>query len=183
MFLLIGKTSALTMNIAGVIKDWMLIFFSYAVFHAPVTRLNLFGYAFCCTGVGIYNWQKLQVGRLGRTPHAFAACQPRCCWGVHSSCRSHPASGPERRLSAIAGHSSAGTGLGTWAAPVRPALTLYCSSCGANGRKSMLGPHLHSLALFGHFPAAAEKEGAAEAARGGGRQGRVRRCRGAAAAA
>ena len=32
VFLLIGKTSALTMNIAGVIKDWMLIFFSYSVF-------------------------------------------------------------------------------------------------------------------------------------------------------
>lgn len=61
VFLLIGKTSALTMNIAGVIKDWMLIFFSFYVFHAPVTKLNLFGYAFCCTGVGIYNWQKLQV--------------------------------------------------------------------------------------------------------------------------
>ena len=25
-----------------------------------MTRLNLCGYAFCCTGVGIYNWQKLQ---------------------------------------------------------------------------------------------------------------------------
>lgn len=61
VFLLIGKTSALTMNIAGVIKDWMLIFFSYSVFHAPVTALNLFGYAFCCTGVGVYNYQKLQV--------------------------------------------------------------------------------------------------------------------------
>lgn len=61
VFLLIGKTSALTMNIAGVIKDWMLIFFSYYVFLAPVTRLNLFGYAFCCTGVGIYNYQKLQL--------------------------------------------------------------------------------------------------------------------------
>lgn len=75
MFLLIGKTSALTMNIAGVIKDWMLIFFSYSVFHAPVTRLNLFGYLFCCTGVGIYNWQKLQVGRpcaaAGMVPSAM----------------------------------------------------------------------------------------------------------------
>jgi len=49
------------MNIAGVIKDWMLIFFSYAVFHAPVTRLNLVGYAFCCSGVGVYNYQKLQM--------------------------------------------------------------------------------------------------------------------------
>jgi len=49
------------MNIAGVIKDWMLIFFSYAVFHAPVTRLNLIGYAFCCSGVAVYNYQKLQM--------------------------------------------------------------------------------------------------------------------------
>jgi hypothetical protein len=50
VFLLIGKTSALTMNIAGVIKDWMLIFFSFSLFHAPVTKLNLTGYAFCCSG-------------------------------------------------------------------------------------------------------------------------------------
>lgn len=48
VFLLIGKTSALTMNIAGVIKDWMLIFFSFYLFHAPVTNLNLLGYVFCC---------------------------------------------------------------------------------------------------------------------------------------
>lgn len=60
VFLLIGKTSALTMNIAGVIKDWMLIFFSYYVFQAPVTRLNLIGYFFCCSGVAVYNYQKLQ---------------------------------------------------------------------------------------------------------------------------
>lgn len=60
VFLLIGKTSALTMNIAGVIKDWALIFFSYSVFKAPVTALNLFGYLFCCSGVAVYNWQKLQ---------------------------------------------------------------------------------------------------------------------------
>ena len=43
VFLLIGKTSALTMNIAGVIKDWLLIYSSYSVFHAPVTPLNLAG--------------------------------------------------------------------------------------------------------------------------------------------
>lgn len=62
VFLLIGKTSALTMNIAGVIKDWMLIFFSFHLFHAPVTVLNLVGYAFCVAGVAVYNFQKLQVG-------------------------------------------------------------------------------------------------------------------------
>jgi len=51
VFLLIGKTSALTMNIAGVIKDWLLIFFSFFVFKAPVTAINLLGYLFCCAGV------------------------------------------------------------------------------------------------------------------------------------
>ncbi|EFJ45992.1 hypothetical protein VOLCADRAFT_63129 [Volvox carteri f. nagariensis] len=61
VFLLIGKTSALTMNIAGVIKDWMLIFFSFYLFHAPVTTLNLLGYAFCCSGVVVYNHMKLQM--------------------------------------------------------------------------------------------------------------------------
>lgn len=66
VFLLIGKTSALTMNIAGVIKDWMLIFFSYYLFHAPVTALNLAGYAFCVAGVAVYNYQKLQVCALLR---------------------------------------------------------------------------------------------------------------------
>ena len=61
MFLLIGKTSALTMNIAGVIKDWMLIFFSYSVFKAPVTATSLLGYVFCCSGVVVYNHMKLQA--------------------------------------------------------------------------------------------------------------------------
>ena len=32
VFLLIGKTSALTMNIAGVVKDWMLILLSYLLY-------------------------------------------------------------------------------------------------------------------------------------------------------
>ncbi|PNW80203.1 hypothetical protein CHLRE_08g382350v5 [Chlamydomonas reinhardtii] len=61
VFLLIGKTSALTMNIAGVIKDWMLIFFSFYLFKAPVTTINLLGYAFCCSGVVVYNHMKLQM--------------------------------------------------------------------------------------------------------------------------
>ncbi|QDZ20302.1 solute carrier protein [Chloropicon primus] len=60
VFMLIGKTSALTMNIAGVIKDWLLIWFSFSVFQAPVTMLNLAGYVFCCAGVAVYNYMKLQ---------------------------------------------------------------------------------------------------------------------------
>ena len=36
VFLLIGKTSALTMNVAGVIKDWLLIGLSALIFQAQV---------------------------------------------------------------------------------------------------------------------------------------------------
>lgn len=32
VFLLIGKTSALTMNIAGVVKDWLLIALSWLLY-------------------------------------------------------------------------------------------------------------------------------------------------------
>ena len=39
VFMLIGKTSALTMNIAGVIKDWLLIGLSVLIFKAQVHRL------------------------------------------------------------------------------------------------------------------------------------------------
>ena len=45
VFLLIGKTSALTMNIAGVIKDWMLIFASQHLFGNSVSFLNYLGCA------------------------------------------------------------------------------------------------------------------------------------------
>ncbi|KAK9805398.1 hypothetical protein WJX73_000561 [Symbiochloris irregularis] len=60
VFLLVGKTSALTMNIAGVIKDWMLIALSSLLFHAPISRLNLGGYLIAFGGVCWYNYSKLQ---------------------------------------------------------------------------------------------------------------------------
>lgn len=61
VFLLIGKTSALTMNIAGVVKDWILIFLSAAMFKSVVTQLNLFGYFIAFVAVGWYNYRKLQA--------------------------------------------------------------------------------------------------------------------------
>eukprot|EP00238_Polyblepharides_amylifera_P012553 CAMPEP_0196585170 /NCGR_PEP_ID=MMETSP1081-20130531/49735_1 /TAXON_ID=36882 /ORGANISM="Pyramimonas amylifera, Strain CCMP720" /LENGTH=309 /DNA_ID=CAMNT_0041906631 /DNA_START=279 /DNA_END=1208 /DNA_ORIENTATION=- len=60
VFLLIGKTSALTMNIAGVIKDWLLIWMSANVFAAPVSTLNLAGYFLAFMAVVFYNNHKLQ---------------------------------------------------------------------------------------------------------------------------
>jgi hypothetical protein len=77
VFLLIGKTSALTMNIAGVVKDWMLIGLSVVLYQvrilltaahssitvfpqSPVTQLNLIGYLIAFAAVCFYNYQKIQ---------------------------------------------------------------------------------------------------------------------------
>ncbi|XP_030548364.1 probable sugar phosphate/phosphate translocator At5g25400 [Rhodamnia argentea] len=61
VFLLVGKTSALTMNVAGVVKDWLLIAFSWSVIKDTVTPVNLFGYGLAFLGVGYYNHAKLQA--------------------------------------------------------------------------------------------------------------------------
>lgn len=60
VFLLVGKTSALTMNVAGVVKDWLLIAFSWSVIKDTVTPINLLGYALAFLGVAYYNHAKLQ---------------------------------------------------------------------------------------------------------------------------
>ncbi|PNW79459.1 hypothetical protein CHLRE_09g415900v5 [Chlamydomonas reinhardtii] len=60
VFLLIGRSSALTMNIAGVIKDWLLIMLSVLLYGSPVTTLQLFGYGVAFAGVTWYNIQKIQ---------------------------------------------------------------------------------------------------------------------------
>lgn len=63
VFLLIGKTSALTMNIAGVIKDWMLIFASQHLFGNTVSFLNYVGYVIAFLSVGMYNFNKLRAAK------------------------------------------------------------------------------------------------------------------------
>jgi hypothetical protein len=60
VFLLVGKTSALTMNVAGVVKDWLLIAFSWTVIKDTVTPINLVGYGIAFLGVAYYNHAKLQ---------------------------------------------------------------------------------------------------------------------------
>jgi hypothetical protein len=61
VFLLIGKSSALTMNIAGVVKDWMLIYLSWVIFAGPITPLNLIGYGIAFSAVCWYNYVKLRA--------------------------------------------------------------------------------------------------------------------------
>ncbi|KAK4790923.1 hypothetical protein SAY86_031336 [Trapa natans] len=67
VFLLVGKTSALTMNVAGVVKDWLLIAFSWSVIKDTVTPINLFGYGIAFLGVGYYNHAKLQALKASET--------------------------------------------------------------------------------------------------------------------
>ncbi|CAN1325192.1 Probable sugar phosphate/phosphate translocator At4g32390 [Linum perenne] len=55
------RTSALTMNVAGVVKDWLLIAFSWSVIKDTVTPINLVGYGLAFLGVAYYNHAKLQA--------------------------------------------------------------------------------------------------------------------------
>ena len=61
VFLLVGRTSALTMNVAGVLKDWLLIGASARWLGAPVSPLNLGGYSVALCGVLWYNAAKLKA--------------------------------------------------------------------------------------------------------------------------
>ncbi len=54
VFLLIGRTSALTLNIGGVAKDWLLIGLSVTLYHSVVSRLNLAGYLVSFLSVRIF---------------------------------------------------------------------------------------------------------------------------------
>ena len=60
VYLLIGKTSALTMNVAGVIKDWILIFISSFLFDAPISNIQLGGYLLAFLAVCYYNYAKFK---------------------------------------------------------------------------------------------------------------------------
>ena len=56
------------MNIAGVVKDWMLIGLSVLMYASPVTPLNLGGYFVAFLAVCMYNYRKLQSMKKGPPP-------------------------------------------------------------------------------------------------------------------
>lgn len=59
LYLLIGRTSALTLNVSGVIKDMFLIGISAAVFESPISATQLVGSLVAFSGVCYYNYAKL----------------------------------------------------------------------------------------------------------------------------
>ncbi|GBF90091.1 sugar phosphate phosphate translocator [Raphidocelis subcapitata] len=77
VFLLIGRTSALTMNVGGVVKDWMLIAASVALHGSVVTRLQVAGYGVAIAGVLWYNVSKIRKGQLAAPQSGAASGTPR----------------------------------------------------------------------------------------------------------
>ncbi|KMZ73407.1 Phosphate translocator-like protein [Zostera marina] len=59
IFLVIGRTGAVTIRVAGVLKDWILIALSTVIFpESIITWLNAIGYAIALCGVVMYNYLK-----------------------------------------------------------------------------------------------------------------------------
>lgn len=93
VFLLIGRTSALAMNVAGVVKDWLLIGLSALLFRAPVTALNLAGYSVAFAGVCWYNKAKFDEMKASAAAAAAAAAVV-----YSSSATAATEEGPEREV-------------------------------------------------------------------------------------
>jgi hypothetical protein len=85
VYLLIGKTSALTMNVASVLKDWVCITVSNFFFFEPTTGLQLVGYGIGVLAVSYYNYSKYKVRRLAGTKaqdqRRGLSCRNECCGG------------------------------------------------------------------------------------------------------
>jgi hypothetical protein len=62
-FVLLGRTSALTMNVAAVFKVLAVSGASAALFHNQLSELNVIGYVVCMCGVAGYNLVRLERGR------------------------------------------------------------------------------------------------------------------------
>ncbi|KAF8387711.1 hypothetical protein HHK36_026365 [Tetracentron sinense] len=69
IFLVIGRTGAVTFRVAGVLKDWILIALSTVIFpESTITGLNIIGYAIALCGVVMYNYLKVKDVRASQLP-------------------------------------------------------------------------------------------------------------------
>ncbi|MBA0712786.1 hypothetical protein Golax_011862 [Gossypium laxum] len=63
------RTGAVTIRVAGVLKDWILIALSTVIFpESTITGLNIIGYAIALCGVVMYNYIKVKDGRASQLP-------------------------------------------------------------------------------------------------------------------
>ncbi len=58
-FWVVSNTSALTMKLAGIVKDAVLIIVSATLFGTQLTLLGLCGYGVALTGIGFHNYQSI----------------------------------------------------------------------------------------------------------------------------
>ncbi|KAK4478364.1 hypothetical protein RD792_017654, partial [Penstemon davidsonii] len=71
IFLVIGRTGAVTVRVAGVLKDWILIALSTVIFpESIITGLNIIGYAVALCGVVLYNYLKIRDVRSTQSPES-----------------------------------------------------------------------------------------------------------------
>lgn len=69
IFLVIGRTGAVTIRVAGVLKDWLLIALSTVIFpESTITTLNIIGYAIALCGVVMYNYLKVKDVHAAQLP-------------------------------------------------------------------------------------------------------------------
>ena len=76
VYALIGQTSALTMNVAGVVKDWLIIIASAYLFGNLVNGMQVGGYLFAFVGVLYYNQQRVLSKQREQEQREDAAKQP-----------------------------------------------------------------------------------------------------------
>ncbi|RDY04354.1 putative sugar phosphate/phosphate translocator [Mucuna pruriens] len=81
IFLVIGRTGAVTIRVAGVLKDWILIALSTVIFpESTITWLNIIGYAIALCGVVMYNYIKVKDVRASQSPAEFIPDQITKDW-------------------------------------------------------------------------------------------------------
>ena len=67
--MLIGNTSALTLTLAGVVKDVMLVVMSMVIFNSPVTMLQYLGYAVALLALNLHKeYKKMSAAALPASP-------------------------------------------------------------------------------------------------------------------
>mmetsp|Transcript_9506 Transcript_9506/g.22495 ORF Transcript_9506/g.22495 Transcript_9506/m.22495 type:complete len:388 (+) Transcript_9506:463-1626(+) len=72
-FIFLGRTSALTMNVAAIFKVLIVSVASTVMFNAEVTPLNATGYGVCMFGVIGYNALKMHRAKEEKGPYAVVA--------------------------------------------------------------------------------------------------------------
>ncbi|KAL4299834.1 probable sugar phosphate/phosphate translocator At1g48230 [Arachis ipaensis] len=69
IFLVIGRTGAVTIRVAGMLKNWILIALSTVIFpESTITGLNITGYPIALYGVVMYNYIKVKDVRASQQP-------------------------------------------------------------------------------------------------------------------